>query len=170
MDSMEVNKLVGAVVGALLVYLGANFFAELYYEGSGGHGEAHYAYAIDTDAGEAEAAPEETVDMMALMASADPAKGEKVFNKCKACHKLEPGANGTGPTLHGVVGRPIGQEAGFGFSGALAEMDGAWDVEALSSFLENPKGFAPGTKMSFAGLKKPEDRADVIAYLESVGN
>jgi cytochrome c len=169
MDSMEINKLVGAAVGALLIFLGANFFSELYYEGPEGHGPEEYAYAIDTEEGGAEAdTAAEEVDIATLMASADAAKGEKIFGKCKACHKVEPGANSTGPSLYGVVGRPIGTAEGFGYSDTLAGMGGAWNPENLSHFLEKPKDFAPGTKMGFAGLKKPEDRADVIAYLESV--
>ena len=172
MDSMEINKLVGAAVGALLIFLGANFFSELYYEGpgGGGHGEANYAYAIDAEEDHGAEEVEETVDIMALMASADIEKGAKVFGKCKACHKLEEGVNGTGPSLYGVVGRGIGAMDGFGYSGTLAEMGGDWNPEELSAFLEKPKDYAPGTKMSFAGLKKPEDRADLIAYLDSLDN
>lgn len=170
MDSMEINKLVGAAVGALLIFLGANFFSELFYEGAGGggHGEAHYAYSIEAEDDHGAATEEAGVDIMALMESADLAKGAKTFGKCKACHKLEEGAKSTGPSLYGIVGRDIAGMEGFGYSGALTGMDGDWTAEALSGFLEKPKAFAPGTKMSFAGLKKPEDRANLIAYLDSL--
>ena len=169
MDSMEINKLVGAAVGALLIFLGANFFSDLFYlGGEEGHGEEHYAYAIDTasEGAPKEAAPK--VDFQALMASADASKGEKIFNKCKACHKIEPGANATGPSLYGVVGRKVGTEAGFSYSSAMEGHGGEWTPENIFHFLESPRDYVPGTKMGFAGLKKPEDRVDVIAYLESV--
>ncbi|MDK8871818.1 c-type cytochrome [Paracoccus sp. SSJ] len=104
--------------------------------------------------------------------AADPALvavGEKVFKKCTACHKLGEGAkNGTGPLLNGIVGRPAGEIEGFKYSKPLLAMasDGlVWDDAALHAFLENPKGFMKGTKMSFAGLKKEDERAAVIAYL-----
>ena len=105
-----------------------------------------------------------------LLASADLEKGAKVFGKCKACHKLEDGANATGPYLFGIVNRPVDAAPGFSYSGAFAAVADVWSPEHLDGFLKDPKGFAPGTKMSFAGLKKPEDRANVIAYLESISN
>ena len=171
MDSMEINKLVGAIIGALLMFLGATFFSDLFYEGGGGdHGEANYAYAIEAEGGDAHEKVSEIADVSVLMASADLAKGQKTYGKCKACHKLDPGANGTGPSLYGVVGRPVGKAEGFKYSGAMAEMGGDWTPTNLFLFLEKPKSFAPGTKMTFAGLKKPQDRANLIAYLESVGD
>ena len=81
---------------------------------------------------------------------------------------LDIGKNGAGPYLYGLVGRDIATAEGFGYSGALASQGDVWSVENLNAFLENPKGWAPGTSMSFAGLKKPEDRANVIAYIDSV--
>lgn len=170
MDSMEINKIFGAVVGALLIYLGVNFFTDMAFFGTGSHGdEHHYAYALeveDHDGGDEEAVE---VPFAEIYAAADAAKGERTFGKCKACHKLD-GANGTGPHLDGVVDRDIASVDGFGFSGALEGLDGNWTPEALSAFLEKPKTYAPGTKMSFAGLKKVEDRANLIAYLASVEN
>ena len=98
---------------------------------------------------------------------ADAAKGEQVFKKCTACHNADKGgANALGPNLWGVLGEPIGKGAhGFAFSEALAGKGGAWDFANLSEWLSNPKKFAPGTKMTFAGLSNPEDRANVIAFL-----
>jgi cytochrome c len=103
------------------------------------------------------------------LASADPAKGEQVFKKCTACHNADKGgANALGPNLWGVLGEPIGKGAhGFAFSEALAGKGGTWDWNTLSDWLANPKKFAPGTKMTFAGLSNPEDRANVIAFLNA---
>jgi cytochrome c len=99
----------------------------------------------------------------------DPANGEKVFRKCKACHAVGDGAeNRIGPVLTGVVGRPIASAPGFEYSDALkalASANGAWTPEMLDAFLTKPGDVAKGTKMAFAGLRKEEERADVIAYL-----
>ncbi|MEM6635942.1 MAG: cytochrome c family protein [Pseudomonadota bacterium] len=168
-DTMTFTKVTAAFCGTLLVYLLGGWVAEEIYH-SGGHGDGHVqAYVIDTGEVEDDGPAEEAVPLEELLASADPAKGEKVFGKCKACHKLEAGANGTGPTLYAIVGRPVDDEAGFGYSGALAAVVDVWTPEHLDGFLENPKTYAPGTKMSFAGLSKPEDRADLIAYLDTIG-
>jgi cytochrome c len=171
MDMMEINKIVGATVGALLFYLGVQFFAELIYEGAEeGYGEAAYAYAVEVeeaDAGETAAAEE--IDFAALVAEADPARGERLFAKCKACHKVN-GANATGPHLDGVVGRQIAGVEGFKYSNALSgRADEAWTPENLDGFLAKPKEWAPGTAMGFAGLKKVGDRAAIVAYLQSIG-
>ena len=124
---------------------------------------------IETGDGGGHGGGEEVVaDFATVLASADAGKGEKVFGKCKACHKID-GSNGTGPHLDGVVNRDIGAVDGFGYSEVLTSLEGAWTPEHLNSFLENPKGYAPGTKMSFAGLPKVEDRANLIAYLETIG-
>lgn len=105
------------------------------------------------------------------LAEGDAAAGEKVFKKCKACHQVgEKAKNRVGPILNGVVGRPAGEEEGFKYSDAM-KAKGAeglvWTDENLDSYLTKPRDFVPGNKMSFAGLKKPEDRANVIAYLKT---
>lgn len=109
---------------------------------------------------------------LALAEGGDPAKGEKIFRKCKACHAVGPGAKAkVGPELNGVVGRPIAS-TDFNYSKALQALaaDGAvWTEDKLDAFLTNPRGYAKGTRMSFAGLRKAEDRADVIAYLSTLG-
>ncbi len=122
----------------------------------------------------AEAAPEPVA--APAVAAADPAliaEGEKVFKKCSACHKVGDGAkNSTGPLLNGIVGRPAGTVEGFKYSKPLTDMATAglvWDEASIRAFIENPKAFMKGTKMAFAGLKKPEDRDAVIAYLATFG-
>lgn len=163
-DTMTITKIAGGVFGAWLIMLLGKWAAEeIYYMDS--HGEA--AYVIDTGI-EEEPEEVEVIDMAALMIAADVSNGAKVFRKCSSCHKLEAGENATGPYLYGVVDRDIAAADGFGYSGALNGLEGEWTVDALSGFLENPKSYAPGNKMSFKGLKKPQDRADVIAYLDGL--
>jgi cytochrome c len=102
------------------------------------------------------------------LASGDAAKGEQVFKKCAACHNADPGgANALGPALYGVMGNPVAGHPGFAFSDALKSKGGTWDWETMSQWLANPKKFAPGTKMTFAGLGNPQDRADVMLFLNS---
>lgn len=171
LDTMTLTKAGGALCGTLLVFLLGNWAAETLYSTESGHGDhAEQAYVIDTgeEGGHGAAAAEEGPSFAELLAAADPAKGEKVFSKCKACHKIEEGANATGPSLYGVVGRNVGAMDGFGYSGALVAVADVWTPENLDHFLANPKGFAPGTKMSFSGLKKDADRANLVAYLDSL--
>jgi len=169
-DTMTLTKATGAVCGSLLVFLLGSWAAESIYSMGGGHGEDHaQGYVIDTgDDGAEEEPVDEGPDIAALFAAADAGKGERVFNKCKACHVLEDGQNGVGPHLYDVVGRDVGSVDGFGYSGALGEAADVWSAENLFAFLENPAGYAPGTSMGFAGLGKPEDRANVIAYMDEV--
>jgi cytochrome c len=167
MNTMVITKYVGAICGSLLVFLLIVSASELIFDT---HSE-EVAFIIETpEAGGGEDdAPAEAVDVAALVAEADVDKGATVFKKCAACHKID-GTNGVGPHLDGVIGRDKGAVADAKYSGALQQVGGAWDPDALFHFLESPKGFAPGTSMSFAGLPKAEDRANVIAYLESLGN
>lgn len=170
-DTMTLTKLGGALCGALLIFLLGNWAAETIYTVGGGHGDDHaQAYVIDTGAESTDTgAASEGPDLATLLVSADVDKGAKVFGKCKACHKLEAGANATGPNLHNIVGRAVGSADGFAYSGALVAVAQTWSPENLDKFLEKPKAFAPGTKMSFSGLGKATDRANLIAYLQSLG-
>ena len=96
----------------------------------------------------------------------DAAKGAKLFNKCKACHNVDAdGENGTGPALYGIVGNDVAIQDGFKYSSALTGLTGNWDYESLDAYLAKPSNYAPGTNMTFFGLKKAEDRAAVIEYL-----
>lgn len=165
MDTMTVTKFFGAATSALLIFVGLNFFSELiYHHHSDGE---ELAFAMEIEESSDESAEVEEIDLAAVFAAADIASGEKVFKKCAACHKLEPGANGVGPYLHGIVGRPVGAASGFDkYSGALPA--GEWTPEHLFAFLEKPTAYASGTSMNFRGLSKPADRADLIAYLASI--
>ena len=164
---MTLTKSAGALCGALLIFLLGGWAAETIYS-SGGHGEDHaQGYVVDTGADdEPQDTAEEAPDLATLFASADAAKGERVFNQCRACHMLEDGQNGVGPHLYGVVARDVGSVEGFNYSGALSEVADVWTAAELSAFLENPSNYAPGTSMGYAGLSKPEDRVNVIAYLD----
>ncbi len=171
-DTMTITKATGAVCGSLLVYLFAAWAGELlYHVGHDSHGgeEVAQAYSIDTGSEEASTeVAEEGPDFATLYAAADVAAGEKVFAKCKACHKLD-GTDGTGPHLNGIVDKLKASSDGFAYSDALVAMAGdTWTPDNLNGFLESPKGYAPGTKMSFAGLPKVDERANLIAYLASV--
>ena len=172
-DTMTVTKTAGALIGALLFLLLMNWAASgIYHVGGGGHdGEQAQAYTIPVEGGDAggEEAKDEGPDFAAVLASADAAAGEKVFGKCKACHKLD-GNDGTGPHLNGVVDRAVAAVGGFNYSDPMkahAAEAPNWTPEALEHFLLNPKAAVKGTKMAFAGLPKVEDRANLIAYLQS---
>ncbi|MEQ8294541.1 MAG: cytochrome c family protein [Roseovarius sp.] len=168
-DTMTFTKIVGGLCGALLIFLLGKWAAELIYHGPGGHGEDHaQGYVIDTgsEGSEGGSEGESGPSFAELFVSADASKGERVFNKCKACHTVEEGANGTGPYLYGVVGRDVASADGFSYSGNLVAAADVWTPENLSAFLESPSGFAPGTTMGFSGLGSIEDRANVIAYLD----
>lgn len=101
----------------------------------------------------------------AQMPAGNAAAGEKVFAQCKTCHVTDKGVNRVGPSLHGVVGRKSGSVPGFKYSAANQKSGVTWTAPVLFQYLEAPMKFMPGTKMAFAGLKKPQDRADVIAFL-----
>jgi cytochrome c len=173
-NTMTLTKAAGALIGALLFLMLANWGASaLFHVGHGdGHGDEELAQAYTIAVPESAAGGEvveEEIDFDALMANADVAAGEKQWAKCRACHALD-GSDGVGPHLNGVVGRDVASIAGFNYSGAMSDHAGevpVWDVEAIQHFIENPRGVVAGTAMSFGGLKKPEDRANVIAFIES---
>lgn len=173
MDTMEWTKIVGSLCGALLIYLLFSWGADALYSTEAAHhgddhGEEHaMAYPIEAEETGGGEEVEEGPAFAEVLAAADAGKGEKVWGKCKACHKLN-GEDGTGPHLNGVVDRDIASAAGFNYSGALSGLEGNWTPDALDGFLKNPKKYAPGTTMGFAGLKKIEDRANLVAYLQTV--
>ena len=172
MNSFELNKIAGAVLGGALAVVVVNAVADIAISPSY---PEKVAYVIDTGkedssaASSAEAASDGP-SLGALLASADIGKGEKVFKKCSACHTVEEGGkNKIGPNLYAVLGKQMASHAGFSYSAVLTDMGEEWTYENLDAFLKKPKDFAKGTKMSFAGLKKPTDRANLIAYLRTLG-
>lgn len=172
-DTMVITKTVAALCAALLFFLFAKWAAETIYMPGHDGGHAMAVYPLPAEAGDgheapaAPANPDDAIDVMALYAEADAAAGESVFRNCRACHSVEAGANGTGPTLHGVVGRAVDTVEGFNYSGALEVMGDTWTVEALFRFLRDPRGMAPGTRMTYRGLPNPEDRVNLIKWLET---
>ncbi len=159
------NTIAGWVLFAGIVALGSSIVA-----GEMFHSERpeKMAYPIEGVAVEGEGGVAADQPIETYLAKADVTKGQQVFNKCAACHNADKGgANQTGPNLWGVMGEPVGQGHGFAFSDALAKKGGAWNWDNLAQWLSSPKAFAPGTKMTFAGLGNPQDRADVIAFLNS---
>ena len=168
-DSFEWNKIFGGVLAGLLAVLGVSIISDMMFAR---HAPEKPGYVVaGVEEGPAEGAPAAEAEKPAAfyLASADIAKGEAQFKKCAACHNVDPGgANGTGPALYGIVGRPIAAATGFAYSDALSGMKGQnWDWDNLWGWLKSPKAFMAGNKMSFAGISKPEDRAAVIAYLNS---
>ncbi|MDI1297345.1 MAG: cytochrome c family protein [bacterium] len=163
------NTVAGWALFAGIIALGGAIVSSKYF-----HDERpeQMGYAIEGVEAEGGAAAAKGPGLNTLLASADVAAGEKVFAKCAACHTVnQGGANGIGPNLYGTVGEAIGQgKAGFAFSEALKGKGGEWTFANLDHWLTSPREFAPGTKMTFAGLGNPVDRANLIAWLNTQGS
>jgi len=160
------NTIAGWVLAAGIVALGLTIVTGEHYAAERPEKMGYEVTGVEVEAGEGGAAVAEK-PFAFYMSAADATKGADVFKKCTACHNADKGGpNALGPNLYGVVGEAIGQGAGgFAFSDALKGKGGTWNFEELNKWLTSPKAYAPGTKMTFAGLSKPEDRANVIAYL-----
>jgi cytochrome c len=163
------NTIAGWTLFAGIVALGAGIVgSKMFHE----ERPEPMGYAIQGVEAEGEGGAAAGPSLNTLLSKADVAKGEKVFAKCMACHTIDQGgANGIGPNLYATVGEDVATgKGGFAFSDSLKKVGGKWTFEALDKWLTNPKGMADGTKMSFAGLANPEDRANVIAFLNSKGS
>jgi cytochrome c len=164
------NTIAGWVLGSGIVALGLASLSGHYFRADKDERPATMGYPIAGVAAEGGAAA--AVPIEVLLAKADPAKGQQVFQKCAACHSItQGGPNMVGPNLYGVVGDEIAKgRGGFAFSPALAGKGGKWDFKSLDAWLTSPRGFADGTKMTFAGLDSAEDRANVMVYLNQQGS
>ena len=172
MDSFEMNKILGAVLGTALVVVALNIASGAIFAPEK---PAKPGYDIvvpkATTGGQEQAPAEKEPPVAQLLSSADPKRGEDAAKVCQACHTFEKGGPAKiGPNLWGVVGRMRASMSGFDYSGGMKSMGGTWTVEDLYQFLGHPQGFVPGTKMTFAGLSRPQTRADVIAYLNTLSD
>jgi cytochrome c len=172
MSDLTFNKVAGAVLATGLAITGLTQLSAGVFEPEEVK-KPGYLVEVAEEAGAGGAAVEAPIDWGTVLPTADVAAGEAVFAKCKSCHTAEAGgANGTGPNLYGVVGRKPGSHAGFAYSAPMTEFgakQAVWDDEHISEFIKAPQKYIGGTKMTFVGLKKPEDRINIIAYLRSQG-
>lgn len=171
MESFEFNKIAGAVLATGLLVLGLkNIGAELFHAES--PEKPGYAIEVSATTPTGGGAAPVAVPLPVLLAKADKEKGLAAVKACAACHDFTKGGpNKVGPNLWDIVGRKMGTAPGFAYSDSFKAMgDKPWDFEALNKWLNAPKEFIPGTKMAFGGLHKDEDRADVLAYLDSLSD
>ena len=163
------NTIAGWILGGGIVLLGGTLVAGEMFSGEAPHTKGYPIEGVVEEGKSGSEAPE--VPIATLLASADAARGEASFRKCAACHTInQGGANGVGPNLWGVMGAPLGHNGAFAYSDALKGLGGNWDFERMAQWLHRPGRFAPGTKMTFAGLSDAQERADLILYLNSQGS
>ncbi len=167
---MEMNKIAASILLAGIIAMVAGFVTNILY-----HPETELdkrGYSIEVVEASPDGAPVVEAAPIAIaefMGTADVAAGQTFSKKCTACHSFDAGgAHKVGPALHGVAGRALASAAGYAYSDALKAHGGAWTDQNLSEFLTKPKKFAKGTKMVYAGIKKPQQRANLIAYLKSL--
>ena len=166
---LKTNTIAGWVLGAAAVALGTAIAGGMMFDGGRPEKMGYPIEGVEDESGGGEAA---AVPIATLLQTADATKGAEVFKKCAACHTIAQGAaNGIGPNLWGTVGEAIAQgKGGFAFSDALKSVGGNWTFDKMNEWLTSPRKFASGTKMTFAGLSNPEDRANVLLYLNQQGS
>jgi cytochrome c len=170
MNSFELNKILGALLGTCLFLVAMHIASGAIFTPAA-PAKPGYEIAVKQEAPAGGAAPKAPAEqpIAALLPSASPERGANVAKQCAACHNLQEGAGAkVGPDLYGVVGRKIASVSGFNYSGALKSKSGNWDFDTLNTWLTKPSAFAPGTAMTFAGLSNQKQRADVIAYLDTL--
>lgn len=165
LKKVSFTKLLGAASGALLVFVLVDRAGGLYFSPAE---LEEPAYVVIEQEPETPAEPVKELTFEERMAQADIAAGKKVFNQCKSCHRVEEGANAVGPSLYGVVGRAVHSISDFSYSDAIKGLEGEWTPDRIDQFIAAPRDYVPGTAMTFAGLKDGQDRANVIAYLDSL--
>jgi len=171
MDSFEVNKILGAVLGTCLCLLAINIAAGAIFAPEKPAKPGYELGVPEQPPSGKPAEQEKQQPIEQLLANADMKRGENSAKKCQACHTFNKGGrNLVGPNLWGVVGRQRASEPGFNYSGAMKAKGGNWTIEDLNQFITNPRGFIPGTNMTFAGIPRGSDRADVITYLNSLSD
>jgi cytochrome c len=173
MDSFELNKIIGAVLATCLLLLVTSFTASALFAPKMPEkpGFAIAAKEEGEGGGAKEAAPAKSEPIEKLLQTASVEKGAAAAKKCAACHTFAKGEkNGVGPNLYGIIGDKKGEGRGFNFSAAMKGKGGDWSIDDLNQFIANPKAFVPGTAMGFAGIPKDSERADVIAYLNSLSD
>lgn len=164
------NTIAGWVLAAGIVALGASIVTGEVFKSERPEKMGYPIEGVELEGEEGGGGAEEQ-PIAAFLASADVGKGEQVFKKCAACHTITPGgANGLGPNIHAIMGAPLAAKPGFAYSEDLKSKGGTWTWDDMSAWLKSPKGFAPGTKMTFAGIGKPEDRANLLVYLNAQGS
>jgi cytochrome c len=174
MDSFEFNKITGAVLGTCLAVVALNIAAGAIFTAPP-PAKPGYEVKIPEKGSEAGksggqlVAPEEPIEK--LLATASVERGQMTARQCQTCHNFEKGGpNGVGPNLYGIVGRLRASAPEFDYSAAMKAKGGTWTIDELNKFLDNPRGYIPGTKMTFAGLPRGNQRADVIAYLNTLSD
>jgi len=170
MNSFELNKIMGAVLGCCLILLALNITAGAIFSPHKADKPGYAIAAKEESAGAAAGPKEPSKPIAVLLASASAEKGQAAAKQCAACHTFEKGGpNRVGPNLYDIVGHERGTgRGGFNFSAAMKAKGGTWTYEELDKFLHNPRGYIPGTNMTFAGLSRDQQRADVIAYLRTL--
>ncbi len=172
MDSFELNKILGAILGTCLGLLAINIAAGAIFAPTM-PAKPGYEIAVPEQkpGGQQPPQQEQQQPIEQLLASADAGRGENAAKKCAACHTFNKGGRPlVGPNLWGVVGRPKASESGFNYSAALKSKGGNWIIDDINQFITNPKGFVPGTNMTFAGVPRATERADIIAYLNGLSD
>lgn len=175
MDSFELNKIAGAVLGTLLFLMGVGMFSSAIFHRSHPEKPGYDLPVAEASTGGKPEAAAAAVPVAELLAKADPAKGEALAKQaCSVCHSFEEGGPvKQGPSLYGVVNRPMASVAGFSYSSSLqerAKTDQTWTFEHLNTFITNPRGYASNTKMAYPGQKNDGRRADILAYLRTLSH
>lgn len=166
MDSFELNKIAGAVLGAALLIFGGKTFAEIAWHEPKMAKPGYQLAVTTTSAGGAAAAAFDPSKVIAAIGKANADAGQDLFKQCTACHTPNKGGeNKVGPNLWGVINRKVAEVAGFNYSDALKAKGGTWTWETLAAYLHNPRVAVPGNKMAYAGLRDDNDLADMLAYL-----